>query len=43
MSSALEGERNIVKWNEGRMDEVWLQDTGAAMTNDVAKAKGMTA
>ena len=36
-------ERGEWSENEGRNERGCLQDTGAAVTNDTAKAKGMTA
>lgn len=36
-------ERSVMQCNGGRLNEVGLQDTGAAVRNDAAKAKGMTA
>lgn len=36
-------ERSVMKCNGGRLNEVGLQDTGAAVRNDAANAKGMTA
>jgi len=35
--------RSVMQCNGGRLNKVGLQDTGAAVRNDAAKAKGMTA
>ena len=43
MNVRMVSERSAMQCNEGRLNEVGLQDTGAAVRNDAAKAKGMTA
>lgn len=43
MNVRVGNERSAMQCNVGRLNEVGLQDTGAAVRNDAAKAKGMTA
>lgn len=43
MNVCVVSERSAMQCNGGRLNEVGLQDTVAAVRNDVAKAKGMTA
>jgi hypothetical protein len=39
MNVCVVSERSAMQCNEGRLNEVGLQDTGAAVRNDAAKAK----
>lgn len=43
MNGCVGNERSVMQCNGGQLNEVGLQDTGAAVRNDAAKAKGMTA